>query len=285
MAGTSIRRASDEAAFSTRLERGRARLSVLLPVLLVAGLLVGRGAAAPSVLSSLAGGAQSATPADLLASAADGLVSSTAVGGSGYSFEIVQTSTITAKPGGPKVEIPDPVDPKKILGLADEYYLIGLTQTGYVNPDGFFMEMRARPTTPEAKVDLANGQLLFRALVKAGLTYRDDGRGWYQTDSPPGIGLDPRTVELLPKLLREATQPSEVEPSSAIGRLGTADSVVRALMATASVADIPGVIAADGAPFTELTRPLIFAFDDLGRPTGLIVTAATPTSRPTTSSW
>jgi hypothetical protein len=94
------------------------------------------------------------------------------------------------------------------------------------------MDMRAGPATPDEKVDPAGGQMLFGALVKGGLTYRDDGEGWDATDSPPGIGLDPRTVALVPTLLRDATQASDTEPPTASAELMTADSAARALTAT-----------------------------------------------------
>ena len=136
------------------------------------------------------------------------------------------------------------------------------------------MEMRASPASPDAKVDLAGGERLFRALVRDGLTYRDDGLGWYPTDQPPGIGLDPATAALLPGLLRNAAAPEVTDLAAAEGELGRADaSATRAITAAGTVADIPGVVAVDGAPFTELTAPITFSFDAAGRLSGLLVTA------------
>jgi hypothetical protein len=135
------------------------------------------------------------------------------------------------------------------------------------------MEMRQGPTTPDAKVDLGSGQLLFRALSTKGTTYRDDGDGWYETTSPPGIGLDPATAALLPDLLRHAGQAQDVDPATLKEELAPPDPVRRALQATGSVKDIPGVVAVDGAPFTELTKPLDLTFDAAGRVSGLLVTA------------
>ena len=224
-------------------------------------------------VSAVVGGAPTGTPDELKAAAATLLDGTTAKGGTGYRFEIVQRSTILAKPDGPKIEDPDPIDRTKTLGLADEYYLIGLTETGYVTPDGFTMEMRQGPTSAAAKVDLAAGQLLFRALSTKATTYRDDGDGWYETTSPPGIGLDPATAALLPDLLRHAAEAQDVDPATLKPELVPADPVGRALRATGSVKDIPGVVAVDGAPFTELTEPIDFTFDAAGRVTGLVVTA------------
>jgi hypothetical protein len=135
------------------------------------------------------------------------------------------------------------------------------------------MEMRSGPATSDAKVELAAGQLLFRALVKGDVTFRDDGRGWYETDSPPGVGLDPRTAALLPTLLRHGTQPAEIDPATVASRLGVAGTASRALVATTSVAVMPGVIAADCQPFTVLSGPMTFTFDDAGGLRAVIVTA------------
>lgn len=94
----------------------------------------------------LPAGAQLATePAARLAAAAALLEVSTAAGRPGYTFEIVQRSTITARPGGPKIEIPDPTDRTKSLGLADTCDVGALIERGAVTPDGFWMEMRTGP--------------------------------------------------------------------------------------------------------------------------------------------
>ena len=78
-----------------------------------------------------------AAPGDRMASAALLLEQRTAKGGQGYTFEIVQTTTITAKPGGPKIEVPDPRDRTKSLGFADEYRFYALIERGMVTPEGF----------------------------------------------------------------------------------------------------------------------------------------------------
>jgi hypothetical protein len=104
------------------------------------------------------------------------------------------------------------------------------------------------------------------ALVRDGVTYRNEGAGWYTTDSPPGVGLDPITVRLLPDLVRNATAPADAG-------LDPADASLRAIAATGTVADIPGVVAADGARFTKLTEPVTFALDPDGRLAKLHVVA------------
>jgi hypothetical protein len=250
---------------------------VLAIALLAAGITLARTTPPRTVTvpaDAVTGGAPNGTPVDLKTAAAGLLEATTAKGGTGYRFEIVQRSTITARPGGPLVVIPDPVDPYRSLGTADRYYLAGLTESGYVTPAGFAMELRSGPATAEAAADVAAGELRFRALVSGGVTYRDDGEGWYETRQPPGIGLDPATAALLPRLLRNAAGAKATEVAAAVGELGRADPVaVRALAATTTVADIPGVLAVDGASFTELTKPIGLTFDAAGRLAGILVTA------------
>lgn len=252
-------------------------IPALALVLAMAGIALARTAPPATVtvpVGAVAGGAPAGTPDELRSAAADLLEAATARGGTGYRFEVVQRSTLVARPGGPQIEVPDPTDRTKSLGLADTYYLIGLVETGYVTPAGFAMEMRAGPASPDARVDLAGGELLFRALVRDGTTYRDDGQGWYPTDQPPGIGLDPATAALLPGLLRNAAAAATTDLAAAEGELGRAHgSAARAITAATTVADIPGVIAVDGAAFTEITAPVGLTFDAAGRLTGILVTA------------
>jgi hypothetical protein len=266
MTGTPLRRASDEAAFSTRFDRGGSWLVALLPIILVAGLLVVRATALDPRRSAFAGAV--AEPAELLAAAADRLETATSSGGNGFTFEIVQTATIVARPGGPLVDIPDPVDPHKSLGSAESYPLSTYLEHGVVTPAGFWSEIRRGPEAPDGEPDFTGGPLELAALVRDGQTYRTEGQGWYPTTKPPGLGLDPATAALLPRLLRNATAAREVPVQPRDGVPAT-----RALEATAAVADMPGIIAVDLAASTELREPTELAFDDAGRLVGLIVSA------------
>ncbi len=267
-----------------RIARGAASLA--LPIVVVAGLMVVRaggidaGAVRGSAFDAdgpVTGGsaaALNADPATVKSIAADLLAATTAKGGSGYRFEIVQRSTLHAKPGGPALLVPDPADPKAQPKEADEAYLIGVVETGYVTAAGFSMEMRAGPASADAPVDLASGELMFRALLRDGVTYRDDGEGWYQTDRLPGIGLDPVTAAALPWLLRHATDARDADLAAALGELGKARATAtRGITAAGTVADIPGVVAVDGASFTQITQAIDFTFDAAGRLVGLVVTA------------
>lgn len=197
------------------------------------------------------------SPAQLKSGAATLLEVATGPGGGGVTFEIVQRSSLHAKPGGPQIEIPDPTDRYKSLGFADEYQLGALIERGAVTAEGFWMEMRAGPAKG-AEPDFEKAPYQLGAIAKNGTTWRNDGEGWYETDRPPGIGLDPRTAALLPTLLRNASGPTDDGTESVHGK------TARRIEATGAVKDIPGIIAVDGQPFTTLVKPIEFAFDDAG---------------------
>lgn len=227
---------------------------IILALALVAILVFARG----GLPATLAVGAPTpASPTEALSAAALLFEQKTAKGGPGYTFEIVQRSTIHARAGGPQIEIPDPIDRNKSLGFADTYAVGSLIERGAVTPDGFTMEMRTGPAPGKPADWTAPYQ--FGVISTAGKTFRNDGAGWYLTDSPPGIGLDPATAALLPDLLRNATGAA----NDGFAQVG--DVLLPQISATAKVADIPGVVAADGAPFTELVGPAEFSVDAEGR--------------------
>ena len=239
---------------------------VVLAALLVAAVAV-RGRVNPGDTLVLGGGAPGVglaagvaaglSPVALKGAAADALEAAHAKGAAGITFEIVQIATLHAKAGGPKIDVPDP-NSRGSLGLADEYQTGSTIERGVYTPDGFWMEMRAGPAKGD-EPDWDHATYEFGALVTAGRTYRNDGEGWYETDSPPGIGLDPATAALLPSLLRNATNPVDAG-AAAIGGLP-----VRNVTAGAKLADAPGIMAVDAKPFTKLSGPVTFAFDDRGR--------------------
>ena len=41
----------------------------------------------------------------------------------GFDFTVISRSTLYARDGGPKIQVPDPSDPSQVAGLADSYYL------------------------------------------------------------------------------------------------------------------------------------------------------------------
>ena len=204
-----------------------------------------------------------ATSADArLGAAADVLEAAIAKGGSGFTFTVVSRSTLNAKPGGPKIAVPDPNDPYTVLGSADTYDLGASIASGVLTPDGYTLQMRRGPATAEEAPDFANAEPTLAALVRDGKTWRNDGEGWYETDQPPGIGLDLATARLLPTLLREAQAPTVIEATAVDG---AGDPIVAAVAATGTVADAPGLMAIDAASFTELAAPIAFGFDKDGR--------------------
>lgn len=227
---------------------------LLVAFALVAILAFGRG----GLPATLAVGAPAPeSPALALTGAAALLEQTTAKSGSGYTFEILQRSTIHARSGGPQIEIPDPTDRHKSLGFADTYEVGALIERGAVTPDGFTMEMRTGPELGKPADWKAPYQ--FGVISTGGKTFRDDGAGWYATDSPPGVGLDPATAALLPTLLRRATDAA----NDGFTKVG--DLLLPQISANAKVADVPGVVAADGQSFTELVAPLEFTVDAEGR--------------------
>jgi cytochrome c-type biogenesis protein CcmE len=242
------------------LGRGLFALGVLMPVMALVvshalsastGVWNRQNVQAPSSPDSAA-----QAPADRLKSAATAFAGAAA--GTGMTFQVVQSSVLYAKPGGPQIEIPDPADRYRSLGYTDRLYIGGLVADGTIARDGFYLAMRDGPATENGPVDLA-GPLEMAALIRSGQTWRNDGAGWYETKTPPGIGLDSATVALLPRLLRQATAATLAGSTSIDGQ--SADLI----RASGTVANAPGLLAIDGAPFTELREPIAFALDSQGR--------------------
>lgn len=254
------RTASDGAVFHERLRRTRLIVALLVPLLLIATVALVRasGMVNGSTVSGLIG-AQSLDPTDITAAAADLLEDTTKPGGSGYRFQIVQTSTMMAKPGGPRIAVPDPLT-RGTLRMADTYFLNAIIEQGVVRPDGFWSQMRAGPADGDSP-DWTAAHIMYEALVRDGGRWRNDGDGWYAAGALPGIGLDPETAGLLPALLRGATAAKDLPPDDA----KVDPAAARNLEAAAEPADIPGLVASDGLAFTELMEPVAYGFDDAGR--------------------
>ena len=238
-------------------------MAILIPLTIVGGIVFirdgGLAVVARAVGEPVAVGATDVDAAIRLEAAAAEFERATAKDGSGFTFTVDSRSTLHARQDGPKIEVPDPVDPTKSLGLADEYYVGGSTATGFVAGADFFLQMRHGSETADAPADFENAEPTLAALVRDGKQFRNDGEGWYATDQLPGIGLDPPTIERLPTLLREATDPAETD------RALVGNQLLPALTATGKVADAPGLMAVDAAPFTQLAKPITFAFDEHGR--------------------
>jgi hypothetical protein len=214
----------DSISFEVRFRSSQALVLVLIPVLLVASVAVLRasGLTTRPVLA-VTGAAKDLPPAELASAAADALELATTVGGSGYTFEVIQHGTMVQKDGGPALEGPDPADPAKTVEVGSQP--IGTyIERGSVTADGFHSEIRNGPDDPQAPPDWESAKVELAALVRDGKTYRNDGSGWYVTDRPPGLGLDPTTASLLPTLLRglsqlaDATAPPPKQERNAIRR-------------------------------------------------------------------
>ncbi|MEO5965938.1 MAG: hypothetical protein ABIR11_10775 [Candidatus Limnocylindrales bacterium] len=289
MAGSRISDAPGGVAFTRRLGHDHSWLAVMVPLILIGGLVAWR-AEGGSIdrIRVLSSGAQDLAPAALLASAADELDQATTGDGAGYTFVVLQHSSINALPGGPLVDIPDPADRHNSLGQTEHLSLGAYIERGAVSPKGFWLEIRDAPAAGKP-LDFDALTLHRAALVLDEATYRNDGDGWYADERLPGIGLDPRTAALLPALLRGAsdartvsadrTDPTSEERTATTSAPGTAGAagassepsipgtpgIVARLITDAKVSAVPGIMAVDAEAFTELIEPLQLAFDDQGR--------------------
>jgi hypothetical protein len=283
MASVRVRPETERVVFRRRLQGARPIVLVLVPLLLLATVALVRASGLPArPLSLLTAGAERLAPAELQTRAADALEQATGATGTGYSFEIVQRSTLVARPDRPPLEAPDPADPQKLVSVPS-VALGTYLERGFASPAGFHAEIRRGPDDPTAPLDWDKAPMELAALVRDGTTYRDDGAGWYPTDHPPGLGLDPASAALLPEMLRaladvtdttDASEPAtSPEPGRVEGDPFAALAPAQRLAGATTVADLPGIIAVDLAEATEITEPAELAFDDAGRLVGLRVTA------------
>jgi hypothetical protein len=238
----------------------RAAASIAALLLAVTAIALGRsGNLDPFLIAGAINPSIAALSAEELTDqAAHQLELATAKGGQGYRFEVVQTTTMTAKPGGPLIDIPDPTNGRAIIGQATEYPYYVLLEQGLVTPAGFWSELRSWPIGA-GEPDFNKAELRRSALVRDDDNWRNDREGWYRAEVLPGVGLDPQTADLLPKLLRQSTEQTKKDPETLDG------AVVLRVDVTGKVANIPGVVAADGASYTELIAPVKFSFDESGR--------------------
>lgn len=250
---------------------GPAALTLVLLITVVAVIALLRGGLLERP-TGLDGGAENATPTELTTTAADVLDQASAPGGAGYTFSIIQSAALVAREGSEGIEVGDPAEPGKVI-LVERHALATYLERGVVTDAGFHAEIR-RGADDLTKGDGWDGAAMeLAALVRDGVTYRNDGAGWYETSQPPGIGLDPTSARLLPRMLRSVEGVADA-PAAAGAVDALADRLVdlrpaRTLAGTAAVADLPGIIAVDLAEATELSGPVTLAFDADGRLIGL----------------
>jgi hypothetical protein len=98
------------------------------------------------------------TPAELQMSAAEAIERAVGTGGTGITFDIVQRSTLHARPDGEPLEIPDPADPQRTIAVEQVpggTYL----ERGSLTPVGFHSEIRRGPDDPAAAPDWNAGPM------------------------------------------------------------------------------------------------------------------------------
>lgn len=289
MSTHSRRSEAPAASFSERLPSSRILVGVLIPVLLISVVVGarGNGSRIAQEVRAVTGAVSTMTPAELAASGADAVEQAVGASGAGITFEVVQQATIAARDGGEKLEVPDPADPQKVVEV-DSVPMGTYVERGTWTSIGFHSDIRRGPDERSTKIDWDGTPFELGALVHDGVTYRNDGEGWYETDRPPGIGLDPATAGLLPTMLRgldDVVDKAEPEPDpsarpSVSPRPGRAVpdpfadiAPARRLAGDSAVADMPGIVAVDLADATELREPAELAFDDRGRLIGLRILA------------
>lgn len=222
----------------------------------LAALLIGVLAIVVIRVGPAAAGAQGDVDS-LRAGAAESLEAALRPGGSGITFEVVQRNTLYAKSEGPRIAVTAPEDQTKVVSVVDELYVNSVFSRGGITADAFWMEMRGAQD-PAAEFD--KGAFFFtRVLDRDGVLWRDDGAGWYVTDESPGVGMDPVTARLLPTLLRDLAEAKALEPGLSDGKVSPR------IGARSTAASFPGVIAADGASFTDPSFDVECWFDDQGR--------------------
>lgn len=210
------------------------------------------------VPSAFGGGQGTPMTADELRNAAAGsLEQAIGPGGSGISFDVVQHQTLHAKPDGPRIELRDPADPETIVGVVDEYQVGSILSRGGLTAEAFWMELSV--ASKDQPTEFSAATFFSRVLQRDGELWRDDGAGWYLTDASPGVGMDPATARLLPSMLRSLGGATALEPALLDGRL------LLGVRGTSTPDAFPGVIAADGAAFTEQSFTVDCWFDDQGR--------------------
>jgi len=244
-------------------ERLAAGIGLLLVAILAGGVSARLGPAIPVAYAAIE---LPGTATDQLARAADALAAAMAEGGSGLTFEVVQSNSVRAKPGGPLIGVRDPADPTRVVAEVEEFSVNAIVSQGAVTADAFWMEMRLSPGTEQAP-DFGVSAFFSKVLERGGVIWRDQGDGWYETDGSPGTGMDPVSARLLPRLLRSMTDVVILAPEIRDGRL------LPGVRGVGRANDYPGVVASDGEAFTSPTFEITCWLDESGRLVRLETTA------------
>jgi hypothetical protein len=232
------------------------RSSLLRPLAAIAGaLLLVLVATAFVVAKQLT---QPATYPSALLAAGQTLQGATAPGGLGYGFDVVQRQVEYPKAGSSLLPLVDPASPQIITGRVDHLFVNSVLARGRVQPEAFWMEMRFGPDETGTPVFEA-APSMFGVIAKGGTLWRNDGLGWYTTAVSPGVGMDPTTASLLPALLAHLTKISD------LGSVALRGQPAHRYSGLVDVAYFPGVIASDGAAFTQTPISVDVWLDGSGR--------------------
>lgn len=230
--GSATVRRRDEARPSNWAQRLAALVAVGVAAVVVIAVSTGQGQPVAAATSPLA-------------AAASALEAVTAPGGPGYRFDVVQRQVEYPVAGASTLPVADDASrPQTITRRVDHLYVNSILERGRVTPTAFWMEMRFGPdetTTPSFDV----APTMFGVIAKNGKLWRNDGLGWFPTDASPGVGMDPATAALLPKLLRNIGSLKDLGPDAIGGQ------PANRYRGQVDVSVFPGVIAADGASFTS----------------------------------
>ncbi len=228
-----------------------------------------------SAAVGFAAAAQGAAPAPLvtgpypagLRAAADALEAATGAGGTGYQFEVEQRQAEDALPGGPEIALYDPSDKAKVTGHTAHFYVNSTVVRGRVAPGALWMEMRVGPGEGVA-ADFDKAPPMWAVIWRDQTAWRNEGQGWFRADTSPGVGMDPVTAARLPGMLRNLSNVTDIGPATLQG-----GAKARHYAGLADIADFPGVVASDGAPFTESPVRVDVWVDQLGRVVRIEATA------------
>jgi hypothetical protein len=158
-----------DAAYTARFGSARIVILVLVPVLLLAAVALTRASGQVSRPTSLLtpGAALAMTPAELQTTAAEAIERAVATGGTGITFDIVQRSTLHARPDGEPLEIPDPSDPQRTVTV-EQVPAGTYLERGALTHEGFHSEIRRGPDDPAAAPDWDAGPMELAASSPTG---------------------------------------------------------------------------------------------------------------------
>jgi hypothetical protein len=214
-------------------------------------------AACAALLVGLATAVGAYPPA--LSAAAGAFETALGPGGSGFRFEVAQRQTEDQKPGGSPIPVLDASNPSSIIGTTDHAYVNSVLARGQVTAGAFWMEMRYGPTTELAPANFDTAPFVFAVIYQPPNLWRNDGFGWYRADVSPGVGMDPTTAVKLPLAVRS------LKTISDLGMTTLGGVAVHHYAAMVEVANFPGVVASDGAAFTETPFPIDLWLDSSNR--------------------